>query len=160
MLQDPKDIVNVWMQELTKASTVIIQAKLKGEVVEEMSVNVTISIAKPLLQAIANASEATGTDPDDILSEMASQGFQSSLNSQMHPIPAPGEPKVASQEATDPMAAMAQLKGLGLDMSGIEGKMSEFTNMVGMLTQMKEKILNVESQFTDDNDRETSKDSE
>jgi hypothetical protein len=148
--------VKIWTEELTKASTEIVQAKLQNKVIEEVPIEVTIQLPAPMLRAIITASEKTGSDPDEIMSEMASQGFKASVDSQL----TSGKSSVVTelkQSKESIPDIFGQLKGLGLDMSGLESKMGEFNNLMSMLNGMKEQMENVSTKLGNESSGENTK---
>ena len=150
MLQDPKEIVKIWTEELTKASTEIVSSALRGEDIEKTPIAVTILIPDPLLKGIIAASKKTGTDPDEILSRMASQGFQKSIDEKLmmgRQVVTPPQTGTGLNPAEAGGEMFDQLKGLGVDMSGLQGKMGQLGELMNMLNGMKEQMDNAADQI-------------
>jgi hypothetical protein len=143
MLQDPKVVVSIWTDALTKATTRMVSASLMGRELERVPVQVTIEIPEPLHDAIVEASEATGTDPKAILAKMASEGFQKSIDEKLMLGRTPVQPidtgtSNINCNAANPSQMFSQLKAAGLDMGQLDGKMGKLNEMMEMLNNMKE----------------------
>ena len=133
MLKDPKKVAKIWSEELAKASTEIVSHALRGEELETTTVDVSIVIPTSLVQAILVACEKTGADPEDVISQMASEGLETSIKERIS-VGKKTDVKIPSNTED----ALSQLKGLGLDMSGLEGKMGDLNDLMKKITQMKD----------------------
>ena len=148
MQLDLQQLIQIWADELEKASTRIVTASLMNTSVEMAEVDITIKVPEPLYEAITEAAEKTGMDPDLIIEKMASEGLQHSLDEKLHGNRAttPMEQQPAAPKAGDPMQLLQQLKGIGLDTTGLEGQVGKFNELMAMLTNMKEMMENAAEQ--------------
>jgi hypothetical protein len=149
---DPKKAVEVWTKNLLEAGQKLIASTLAGQPPKNYEWAVKLSIPEPLALAIISSCQELGQDPLTVVSQMASEGFQRSINQYL-------TPRQQSPTKKAQKDVLEELDALGIDTSSIMSQMSELKNVLGQMKGMEEVIEDVGRQLGTDTDAENNKDS-